>query len=38
MSGSVPEVLGATATKLPWPDNYFDAVLTRPAALWERAL
>ena len=30
MSRSVPEVLQGTATKLPWPDNYFDAVLTDP--------
>jgi putative DNA methylase len=30
MSRSVPEVLQGTATELPWPDNYFDAVLTDP--------
>jgi len=30
MSRSVPEVLQGTATKLPWPDNHFDAVLTDP--------
>jgi adenine-specific DNA methylase len=30
MSRSVPEVLQGTASKLPWPDNFFDAVLTDP--------
>jgi len=30
MSRSVPEVLQGTATRLPWPDNFFDAVLTDP--------
>jgi len=30
MSRSVPEVLQGTATRLPYPDNFFDAVLTDP--------
>jgi adenine-specific DNA methylase len=30
MRKSVPEVLQGTAAKLPWPDNFFDAVLTDP--------
>jgi adenine-specific DNA methylase len=30
MRKSVPEVLQGTATRLPYPDNFFDAVLTDP--------
>jgi adenine-specific DNA methylase len=30
VNGPVAEVLHGTATALPWPDNYFDAVLTDP--------
>jgi putative DNA methylase len=30
MRKSVPEVLQGTATKLSWPDNFLDAVLTDP--------
>jgi adenine-specific DNA methylase len=30
VNGPVAEVLHGTATALPWPDNFFDAVLTDP--------